>query len=112
MVVLALLLAAAPSGPQWLGPKPGASLQRVVTLAPSLTETVLSLDAGTLLVGVSRYDEAPEVAGLPRVGGFSDPSVEAVLALKPQLVIVQRAPGNQARWRRWRGWVFRSWRCR
>jgi iron complex transport system substrate-binding protein len=78
-----------------LGPKLAAPPTRVVTLAPSLTETVLALNAGPTLVGVSRFDEAPFVARLPRVGGFSDPSVESVLALKPQLVIAQKAPGNR-----------------
>jgi iron complex transport system substrate-binding protein len=68
---------------------------RVVTLAPSLTDTVLALGAGATLVGVSRFDEAPEVQALPRVGGFNDPSVETIVALKPQLVIVQKAPANQ-----------------
>ncbi len=67
-----------------------------MTLAPSLTETVLALGAGNTLVGVSRFDELPEVAKLPRVGGFVDPSLEAVLAAKPQLVLVQPAPGNRA----------------
>jgi len=89
----ALLLGASPA--QWLGPRPPARVERVVTLAPSLTEAVLALGAGATLVAVSRFDEAKEVAALPRVGGFSDLSVEAVLAVHPQLVVVQKAPGNQ-----------------
>ena len=94
--ILALVLAATPAGPQWLGPKLAGPAMRVVTLAPSLTETVLALDAGARLVGVSRYDDEAAVAGLPRVGGFNDPSVEAVLAVKPDLVLAAMAPGNQA----------------
>jgi len=93
-----LLLAAAPSGPppvQSLGPVPPAPVRRVVTLAPSLTDTVLALGAGELLVGVSRFDERPEVRALPRVGGFVDPSVEAVAALHPDLLLVQPGPGNR-----------------
>ncbi|HYO58545.1 helical backbone metal receptor [Archangium sp.] len=82
-------------GPRSLGPKPPEKVKRVVTLAPSLTETVMALGAGSTLVGVSRFDEAKEVAGLPRVGGFIDPSVEAVVALEPDLVLVQPGPGNQ-----------------
>ncbi len=39
------------------------------------------------LAGVTRLDDAPEVAKLPRVGGFLDPSPEAVLALSPDLVL-------------------------
>jgi iron complex transport system substrate-binding protein len=99
-LLFALMLGAAPTttpsdAPRWIGPKPNAQVRRVVTLAPSLTETVLALGAGDRLVGVSRFDDRPEVKSLPRVGGFVDPSVEAVIALKPDLVLVQPAPGNQ-----------------
>ena len=95
MTPAAVLLALAASPAQWLGPPPPARVERVVTLAPSLTEAVLALDAGVALAAVSRFDEDPRVAALPRVGGFSDLSVEAVLAVHPQLVVVQKAPGNQ-----------------
>jgi len=81
--------------PRWLGPKLKGPVRRVITLAPSLTETVLALGAGEKLVGVSRFDDRPEVKALPRVGGFVDPSVESVVALKPDLVLAQPAPGNQ-----------------
>lgn len=91
--LVSLLLLASPA--QWLGPKPPARVTRVVTIAPSLTETVIALGAKDVLVGVSRFDEAPEVKELPRVGGFVDPSVETVFALEPDLVLVQKAPGNQ-----------------
>ncbi len=70
-----------------LGPPPPARPARVVSLAPSLTDTVLALGQGSRLVGVTRYDTAPEVKGLPRVGGFLDPSPEAVLGLRPDLVL-------------------------
>ncbi len=97
--LLAFLLigdvARALDSPTYLGPKPPANVRRVVTLAPSLSETVIALGAGDRLVGVSRFDEFPEVSKLPRVGGFLDPSVEAVLALKPDLVLVQPSPGNR-----------------
>lgn len=92
---LVCLLALGASDAQWLGPKPPAEVTRVVTVAPSLTETVVALGAGERLVGVSRFDELPQVKALPRVGGFNDLSVEAVVALRPQLVVVQKAPSNQ-----------------
>jgi iron complex transport system substrate-binding protein len=82
-------------GPSYFGPRPPEQIQRVITLAPSLTETVIALRAGDRLVGVSRFDQLPEVSKLPRVGGFLDPSVEAVIRLKPDLVLVQPSPGNQ-----------------
>jgi iron complex transport system substrate-binding protein len=82
-------------GPRWLGPKREGKVRRVVTIAPSLTEMVLAMGAGDTLVGVSRFDEDKAVAALPRVGGFVDPSVESVIALKPDVVLVQPGPGNQ-----------------
>lgn len=89
------LLASADGGGQWLGPKPLKTPSRVVTIAPSLTQTVLALGKGDVLVGVSRFDDRPEVSTLKRVGGFNDPSIEAVVALKTDLVLVQMAPSNQ-----------------
>jgi iron complex transport system substrate-binding protein len=59
----------------------------VVVLAPSLTDVVLALGLRDRLVGVTRMDDAPEVKELPRVGGFLDPSPEAVLGLSPDLVL-------------------------
>ena len=92
----ALLLLALAAGPaEWLGPAPKLPATRVVTLAPSLTETVLALGAKDTLVGVSRFDEFPEVKALPRAGGFNDVSVETIVALKPGVVVVQKSPGNQ-----------------
>jgi iron complex transport system substrate-binding protein len=88
-----LLLAATPA--QWLGPPPPKPATRVVTLAPSLTETVLALGAKDSLVAVSRFCEFAEVAGLPRAGGFNDLAVETIVALKPHLLVVQKAPANQ-----------------
>ncbi len=78
---------AAAGGAEWLGPPPPASPRRVVSLAPSLTDMVAALGEAGRLAGVTRYDDAPEVRGLPRVGGFLDPSPEAVLALRPDLVL-------------------------
>ena len=65
---------------------PGA-LSSIVTLAPSLTDVVLGLGLRDRLVGVTHLDDAPEVAALPRVGGFLDPNPEAILALSPDLVL-------------------------
>lgn len=85
------------SGPYRLGPaRVGGPPARVITLAPSLTEVVLDLGQGERLVGVTRHDDAPEVARLPRVGGFVDPSAERILALRPDLLLVQPSPGNRA----------------
>jgi iron complex transport system substrate-binding protein len=66
--------------------------QRIVSLLPSLTETVCALDACARLVGVDRYSNHPaSVRALPKVGGGLDPNVEAVVALKPDLVLMSVA---------------------
>jgi iron complex transport system substrate-binding protein len=63
--------------------------QRIVSLVPSVTETLFAIGAGPQVVGVSSYDrEPPEVARLPRVGALIDPDVERILSLRPDLVIV------------------------
>ena len=77
---------AAAGGSIWVGPR-SAVPRRVVVLAPSLTDVVLALGLRDRLVGVTRMDDAPEVKDLPRVGGFLDPSPEAVLGLSPDLVL-------------------------
>ena len=61
---------------------------RIVSLLPSLTETVCELGGCERLVGVDRYSNWPaQVKRLPQVGGGLDPNVEAVVALKPDLVL-------------------------
>jgi len=63
--------------------------QRIVSLLPSLTETVCELGQCQKLVGVDRYSNWPEsLAKLPRVGGGLDPNIESVVALKPDLVLM------------------------
>jgi len=63
--------------------------QRIVSLLPSLTETVCALGQCQRLVGVDRYSNFPEsVTRLPQVGGGLDPNIEAIVALKPDLVLV------------------------
>ena len=62
--------------------------QRIVSLLPSLTETVCALGACQRLVGVDRYSNWPvSNAHLPRVGGGIDPNIESIVALKPDLVL-------------------------
>ena len=61
---------------------------RIISLAPSVTETLFALGAGAEVVGVSQYcDFPPEVRRLPRVGSFITPNIEAIAALRPTLVI-------------------------
>lgn len=63
--------------------------QRIVSLLPSLTETVCALGQCKKLVGVDRYSSWPEsIRNLPRMGGGIDPSIESVVAIKPDLVLM------------------------
>ena len=63
--------------------------QRIVSLLPSLTETVCELGACARLVGVDRYSNHPaSVRALPDVGGIDDTNVERIVALKPDVVLV------------------------
>ena len=72
--------------------------QRIVSLLPSLTETVCELGACQRLVGVDRYSNYPaSVRGLPQLGGGLDPSVEAVVALRPDLVLMATSSRAVAR---------------
>jgi len=66
--------------------------QRIVSLLPSLTESVCVLGACQRLVGVDRYSNWPDtVRALPQVGGGLDPNVEQIVALKPDLVLLARS---------------------
>lgn len=70
---------------------------RIVSLSPSTTEALFAIGAGPSLVGRSRYcDYPPEVKKLPEVGGYVDPSLEAILGLRPDLVIGARGPAGRA----------------
>ncbi len=71
---------------------PAASPQRIVSLLPSLTESVCALGACARLVGVDRYSNWPaSVRALPQVGGGLDPNLEAIVALRPDLVLVAKS---------------------
>ena len=68
--------------------------QRVVSLLPSLTESVCALGACKRLVGVDRYSNFPvSVKSLPNLGGLDDVNVEAIVALKPDVVLA--APSSR-----------------
>ena len=66
---------------------------RIVSLLPSLTETVCELGACDRLVGTDRFSNWPAaVRALPKLGGLEDAQVERIVALKPDLVLVANAP--------------------
>lgn len=62
---------------------------RVISLLPSLTESVCTIGRCSSLVGVDRYSNWPtSVKQLPQMGGGLDPNIEAIVALRPDLVLV------------------------
>ena len=62
--------------------------KRIVTLAPHLAETLFAAGAGEKLVGVVEFSDFPEaVKTLPHVGGYSRLDLEAITALKPDLIV-------------------------
>ena len=73
-------------------PEPGFSVgkrkPRIVSLAPSITESLFAMGFGDNVAGVTDYDLYPEeVKRLPKVKRYYDPSLEKILVIKPDLVI-------------------------
>jgi vitamin B12 transport system substrate-binding protein len=63
--------------------------ERVISLAPSLTEIVIELDAADLLVGVLDGGERPaQIAALPSVGRYGQLQMEQLLSLRPDLLLL------------------------
>lgn len=78
-------------------PLSGAPM-RIVSLAPSITETLYALGVGDRVVGITQFCAwPPEVVDKPRVAGFSDVNAEAVLRTRPDLIVV---PHDKERIRR------------
>jgi ABC-type Fe3+-hydroxamate transport system substrate-binding protein len=74
----------------------GAPAQRIVSLAPSLTELLFALGAGPRVVGRTAYCLYPPAArAVPSVGDGLNPSVEAIAARHPDLVLLYRSPQTE-----------------
>jgi iron complex transport system substrate-binding protein len=66
--------------------------QRIVSTAPSITETLFALGLGDRVVGVSQFcNYPPEVQKLPKVGSYIAPDAEAIARLAPDLVVLERS---------------------
>lgn len=77
-------------------PEPPVEARRIVSLSPALTEILFALDLGDRVAGVTSFcDWPPEALEKPRVGGYADPSVETILGIRPDLVVVSPGPGNR-----------------
>ena len=71
--------------------------RRIVSLAPHVTENLFAAGAGDRVVGVVAYSDYPEAArALPQVGGYTQIDLEAVVALRPDLVVGWRSGNREA----------------
>ena len=62
--------------------------QRIVSLAPGITETLYELGLDGEIAGVTGYcNWPPRARKKPRIGGFTNPSIEKIVSLKPDLII-------------------------
>jgi iron complex transport system substrate-binding protein len=69
-----------------------APAQRVISMLPSLTESVCALGKCSVLVGVDRFSNWPKsIDALPRLGGIADANIEGIVRLKPDLVLVEKS---------------------
>ncbi|MGE5894181.1 MAG: ABC transporter substrate-binding protein, partial [bacterium] len=65
------------------------SYQRIVSLAPALTEILYAMDLEDRIIGVTTFcDYPPRAKEKPKVGGMSNPSLEAIVSLKPDIVVM------------------------
>jgi len=80
----------------WPFPRPARPPERIVSMAPNITEILFALGLGSRVVGVTRFcDYPPEASDLPKIGGLVDPNIEIIRSLDPDLVIAFR--GNPLR---------------
>ena len=81
--------------------------RRIVTLAPHLAETLFAAGAGGKLAGTVDYSDFPEAAKkVPKVGGYSRLDLEAIVALKPDLIIAWHSGNAPANVEKLRGFGF------
>jgi len=84
LIALALSAAVLPCAPQ-----------RIIFAAPAVTETLFALGLGDRVVGVTDFCHFPaEARKKPKIGGYLRPSLETIVALRPDLVIAERSPSN------------------
>jgi len=70
-----------------------SSPKRIVSLLPSITETICALNKCDLLVGVDEYSNTPARAkSIPHLGGGLNPNIEMLVSLKPDLVLMSNNP--------------------
>jgi len=102
LIVTWLALAASASGAFTLDDQTGRTLtlpeppRRIVSLVPSVTEILFAIGAQDRLIAVTDFCDFPaEARGKPRVGGMISPSLEAITALRPDVVVVTPAGNSE-----------------
>jgi len=69
--------------------------ERIVTMAPSVTETAFALGLGDRVVGVSSYcTYPPEALDKPKIGGFLNPNYERIVGLRPDAILLLKSSGG------------------
>ena len=94
ILALALLLLSGCDKPPELA-SPGHPPERIISLAPNITDTLHDLGLGNRLVGISRFSETDSVSDLPVVGDFMNINYEAVISLQPDLVVLEKSSDDQ-----------------
>lgn len=75
---------------------PAQCAERIISLAPSVTEVLFALGVGSRVIGVSTYcDYPPEAALVDKVGTFLSPNIERIIAKRPDLIIAVPSPTNR-----------------
>ena len=69
--------------------------ERIISLAPNITDTLHDLGLGNRLVGISRFSETDGASDLPVVGDFMNINYEAVVSLEPDLVVIEKSSDDQ-----------------
>jgi ABC-type hemin transport system substrate-binding protein len=87
IVIFLLLVMTCPA----VAAEPASTPRRIVSLAPSMTEILYALGLGDDIVGVTTFCDYPEEAKKkPKIGGMSNPSLEAIVASRPDLVVMTK----------------------
>ena len=69
-----------------------SSPQRIISLLPSVTESVCALGACKRLIGTDRFSNSPpEVIALPKLGGLEDAQIERIVSLKPDVILAAKS---------------------
>jgi iron complex transport system substrate-binding protein len=88
LIIIIFVIAINTCNTRHSSPATSANPQRIVSLAPSITETLFAFGLGSKIVGVTNYCKYPDSAlSIEKIGGYADANLEKIVSLKPDLVI-------------------------